>query len=81
MTNCTLKTGLLWFGDATRPLEEQVQRAAARHQQRHGQQPNLCLVNPADLDEPRHVGNIEIRPHRSILLHHLWIGIAEGGGR
>ena len=77
----TLKTGLLWFDDdPQKRLEEKVLEVAACYERKHGRRPNLCLVHPSAIDghEP-HVTGITIRPDRSVLLHHLWIGTGEGG--
>jgi hypothetical protein len=82
-----MKTGLLWFDDdPNRKLEHKVLRAATHYERKYGQPPDLCFVHPSILDGNggrgkrsgvRKVGGVEIRPGRSVLLHHFWLGVAE----
>jgi hypothetical protein len=86
-----MKTGLLWFDDDPRKeLEEKVLRAAAHYERKYGQAPNLCFVHPSAFDgngngNGKHAkkgdvvkaGKVEIRPGRSVLQHHFWVGMAE----
>ena len=42
-----LKAGLLWFDDdARRPLAQKIADAVARYQERLGERPSVCQVNP-----------------------------------
>jgi hypothetical protein len=83
-----MKTGLLWFDDDPRKeLEEKVLRAAAHYERKYGQAPNLCFVHPSAFNgngNGKHgksdvvkAGEVEIRPGRSVLQHHFWLGVAE----
>ncbi len=85
-----MKTGLLWFDDDPRKeLEDKVLRAAAHYERKYGQPPDLCFVHPGAFDngngngkrgrhgDVRKVGEVEIRPGRSVLPHHFWLGVAE----
>ena len=78
-----MKTGLLWFDDDPRKkLEEKVLQAAAHYEHKHGRVPDLCYVHPGALGDngngkPKKAGAVEIRPGRSILPHHFWLGEAE----
>ena len=46
--------GLLWHdGDAARPLEEKIGRAARRYREKYGREPNTCYV---------HAGAGEVQP-------------------
>jgi hypothetical protein len=88
-----MKTGLLWFDDDPRKeLEEKVLRAAAHYERKYGQAPELCFVHPSAFDgngNGKHAkkrgkkgdvvkaGEVEIRPGRSVLQHHFWLGMAE----
>jgi hypothetical protein len=78
-----VKTGLLWFDDdPRRELEEKVLRAAAHYERKYGRAPNLCFVHPGAFDgngkrPNKKAGGVEIRPGRSVLPHHFWIGVAE----
>ena len=83
-----MKTGLLWFDDDPRKeLEEKVLRAAAHYERKYGQAPNLCFVHPSAFNGNGNgkrgkkgvvkAGKVEIRPGRSVLQHHFWLGMAE----
>jgi hypothetical protein len=84
-----MKTGLLWFDDDPRKeLEEKVLRAAAHYERKYGQAPNLCFVHPSAFNgngngkqgkknDVVKAGEVEIRPGRSVLQHHFWLGMAE----
>jgi len=80
-----METGLLWFDDdPRRKLEDKVLRAAARYEQKYGQAPNLCFVNPDVFNgngkkRTKKIGPVEIRPGSSVLPHHFWLGVAEQG--
>lgn len=78
-----MKSGLLWFDDDPRKdLEEKVLWAAAHYERKHGQAPDLCYVHPGAFGgngngKPKKAGAVEIRPGRSVLPHHFWLGVAE----
>ena len=78
-----MKTGLLWFDDDPRKeLEEKVLRAAMHYKRKYGQAPNLCFVHPSALNgngkrSLTRAGGVEIRPGRSVLPNHFWLGVAE----
>jgi hypothetical protein len=84
-----MKTGLLWFDDDPRKeLEEKVLRAAAHYERKYGQLPELCYVHPSAFNgngngkrgkksDVVKAGDVEIRPGRSVLPHHFWLGMAE----
>lgn len=87
-----MKTGLLWFDDDSRKeLDEKVLRAAAHYERKYGQAPDLCFVHPSAFDngdgkrgkqdEVKKAGEVEIRPGRSVLPHHFWLGMAEEKSR
>ena len=85
-----MKTGLLWFDDdPRRELTEKVLRAAAHYERKYGQAPDLCFVHPSALKNgngngkraAKKAGGVEIRPARSVLLHHFWLGVAEKRAR
>jgi hypothetical protein len=75
---------MMWFdNDPKTTLEAKIQQAADYYRQKYGRTPDLCLVNPGMLDkacpdpDARQAGKILIRPFRSVLPGHLWIGIDE----
>jgi hypothetical protein len=77
-----MNVGMMWFNDNPKtPLTAQVLEAAEYYRAKYGQNPNLCLVNPAMYEqiskEPLEgqAGKVVIRSLRSILPGHLWIGV------
>ncbi|HEY66654.1 MAG: hypothetical protein DRI79_01880 [Chloroflexi bacterium] len=79
-----MKIGLLWFDDdPRRQLEEKVLRAARHYERKYGRPPNLCFVHPSTLNGNGgkrgrlRANGVEIRPGRSILPDHFWLGVAE----
>ena len=82
-----MKIGLLWFDDDPRKrLEEKVLRAATYYERKYGRAPNLCFVHPSAFNGNgkrgkqsgvKKAGGVEIRPGRSILPDHFWLGVAE----
>ncbi len=76
-----MNVGMLWFdNDPRTALNAKVSRAADYYRQKYGRVANLCMVNPAMLGstqasvEEYRGAKIAVRPNRSILPGHLWIG-------
>jgi hypothetical protein len=84
--------GLLWFDDDPRKrLEDKVSRAMVYYERKYGHRPDLCLVHPSTFnqggmqqgdgnDEARRetwVDSVEVRPGRSVMPDHLWLGLDE----
>jgi len=76
-----MNEGMLWYdNDPRTTLTDKVTRAADYYRQKYGLVPDLCLVHPSMLIEPRpdfiegDSGKVAIRPNRLIQPGHLWIG-------
>ncbi len=71
-----MTVGMLWFdNDPKTALKTKIERAAAYYRQKYGHVPDLCLVHPSMLAErSADSGKVTVRPNRSILPGHLWIG-------
>lgn len=72
-----MNTGMLWFdNDPKADLAVKIQRAADYYRKKYGQAPNLCFVHPSMLagNAPKAPDKIEVRPNRSVLPNHFWIG-------
>lgn len=79
--------GMLWFdNDKQVDLDVKVTRAVSYYQDKYGQKPNLCFVNPCMIvangsngSNPQKgfkaAGDVEIRESNSMLPNHFWIGI------
>jgi hypothetical protein len=80
-----MNVGMLWFdNDSRRGVEEKVRRAADHYKNKYGRKPNICFVHSSMLEgngkqKTLNSNGIEIRSGRSVLPHHLWIGVAEEG--
>lgn len=71
-----MNVGMLWLDDDKHTtLEEKIQKAADYYHNKYGQSPNLCVVNPAMVEESKKVGLIQIRTAPNILRNHFWVGI------
>lgn len=76
-----MNIGMLWFdNDPKAGLETKLERAAIYYQKKYGKTPDLCFVHPSMLgqDKPP-LSPIEVRPSRSVLPHHFWIGVHQPG--
>ncbi len=81
-----MDVGMLWFdNDKKADLQVKVARAASYYQKKYGQSPNLCFVHPSMLPAGKNSssGNkgVEIRPSKSLLPNHFWLGVDEGNAR
>ena len=87
-----MKIGMLWFDDdPKRPLEEKIERAAKRYQEKYGVTPNLCYANPRTVGDAQPTINLRLptnkngkvtpqvtlKQARSILPNHFCLGVAE----
>mgnify|MGYP000163472015 CR=1 FL=1 len=78
-----MKVGLLWFdNDSRRAIEDKVQRAAAHYQRKYGHAPTVCFVHPSMLNGNDQHGELRadgvaIRPGRTVLPDHFWLGVAD----
>ena len=87
-----MNVGMLWFdNDPRTALTVKVARAADYYRKKYGLAPDLCLVHPSMLAEPRPdsieglvlsdsegpSGRVAVRPNRIIQPGHLWIGTEE----
>lgn len=76
-----MNAGMMWYdNDPKTPLSAKVEKAVDYFRHKYGRDPNLCLIHPSMLGTAK-VGDeapaITIRPHRSVLPGHLWIGMEE----
>jgi len=71
-------TGLLWH-DAEGTWQDRVGRAVVRYQEKHGEVPTTCYVNPNDTDLTEAgdllVGEVKVSvvPYSSVLRNHFWV--------
>lgn len=78
-----MNTGMMWLD--SRPnltLDEKIVEAALYFHRKYGRAPTLCLVHPQDLagtkisevEAPEQI-KLTVRPWRSVLPSHMWIGV------
>lgn len=73
-----MQVGLLWFDDdKQRPAAEKIAQAARRYREKFGRPPTICFVNPDEPIEHGRVSGVTVRPLRTVLRHHFWIGVEE----
>lgn len=72
-----MNIGMLWFDrDANTTLAEKIAAAVAYYKTKYGRTPNLCFVHPAMLTPGATLPEkVDVRPNRSILPNHFWIGV------
>lgn len=72
-----MSTGMLWFdNDPKLDLPTKIQRAIEYYQNKYGQKPDLCYVNPgAAADKLPKAAGLEVQPNQMILPNHFWLGI------
>jgi hypothetical protein len=77
-----MNMGMMWFdNDPKKTLTTKIVEAATHYKDKYGIIPDACMVNPGMLSEPEfHVGRVTVKPLRSILPGHLWIGVEEKAG-
>ena len=75
--------GMLWFDDSNRKLEEKISKAVEHYKQKYGLTPTVCFVNPNALGEgaPETAAGVQLRALRTVMAHHLWIGVEEAAAR
>lgn len=63
-----------WYDpDKKKSIEEKIAAAARRYERKHGQTPNIALVNPGQLVE---VAGLDVRPAAHVALNTVYIGQA-----
>jgi hypothetical protein len=74
-----MNVGMMWFdNDPKISLTAKIEKAANYYYHKYGHSPNVCLVHPDMLPETDfETGQIVVRPYRSVLPGHLWIGVEE----
>ena len=77
-----MEIGMLWFDDdAKRTLQEKVSRAVEHYRTKYGAAPNVCFVNPAMIPGgPALAGGVQMRPAKSVMPNHFWLGVGEATG-
>ncbi|HJS17308.1 MAG TPA: hypothetical protein VJ785_01070 [Anaerolineales bacterium] len=84
-----MNIGMLWFDNSSNTLAQKIQKAADYFNKKYGRRPDTCLIHPS-LFGSEHgrpgadervasitMDGIVIRPYRSVLPGHLWIGLEE----
>lgn len=74
-----MNLGMMWLDKNPKTtLDEKVKEAAAYYAKKYGRQPDLCFANPSMIPTSvTRVGDIDIRPNRSVLPNHLWLGFRD----
>jgi len=76
-----MHTGMLWFdNDPHTTLSVKIQKAMDYYNKKFGRIPDLCLVHPSMLETHQRqveLGKVIIRPYRSVMPGHFWIGVED----
>ena len=77
-----MKSGLLWYdASPNRTLDKKIEDAARRYAEKFGQAPNMCFVNPKDvqkLEADKLKVNVKVSSKPTILPNHIWLGVDRG---
>ena len=77
-----MEIGMLWFDDSHLSLAEKISRAVAFYDDKYGRKPTLCLVHPNTVNGGEGiVAGVQVRPARTVMPGHFWIGIDEKSRR
>ena len=76
-----MNVGMLWFdNDPKTDLATKIARAATYYLNKYGQQPTVCFVHPSMVkNNPPKSNGITVKPSRSVMPHHLWLGLNGNG--
>ena len=72
-----MEVGMLWYDDTKKELSEKVARAVEYYTSKYGVAPTLCFVNPNMLRQAEVMGSVQVRPARTVLSNHFWVGVGE----
>ncbi len=72
-----MEVGMLWYDDTKKELSEKVARAVEYYKTKYGVAPTLCFVNPSMLRQAELMGSVQVRPARTVLANHFWVGVGE----
>jgi len=72
-----MEVGMLWYDNTKKELSEKVARAVEYYTSKYGVAPTLCFVNPSMLRQAEMVGSVQVRPARTVLANHFWLGVGE----
>lgn len=72
-----MKSGLLWYDNSSAFIENKIEQAAKRYQEKFGQMPNVAFVNPKDEPKDQKVKNILVKSKATIMPNHIWLGMSE----
>lgn len=70
-----IMTGMLWHDK--REIEEAVMGAAEYYEGKYGAKPNVCHVNPANLQGSLAISGIAIKADKTVQKECYWLGINE----
>ena len=75
--------GMLWFDDSSTALQDKVTQAVSFYQDKFGEMPTHCLVNPKTLNKESEgiVAGVQVRTARNVMPNHYWIGVDEKSSR
>lgn len=69
--------GMLWFNNSpAESMKDKIHGAVEYYKTKYGHTPNTCFVNPLMLEpNPEKPADIDVRPNKSIMPNHFWIGV------
>ena len=71
-------SGMMYFDCTNASLESKIQWGEKRYYEKFGKYPNVVWLNPKMVEENIHIGNVDVRTHRAIMMNNFLIGEYNG---
>jgi len=75
-----MNVGMLWLdGDTGKDIGVRIARAADYYRRKYGVSPTTCFIHPSMLSAEVQglPADLRLRTSKSILRHHIWVGVEE----
>ncbi len=74
-----MKSGLLWYDNSSKSISDKIEAAARRYKEKFGAPPDMCFVNPNDLENAKAKPNVKIHiaTKTTIMPNHIWLGMSK----
>ena len=75
-----MNIGMLWFDNSPKvSLDEKIRKAANYYEDKYGERPRLCLINPKTapytIPEGTKIAGIQVRLNRAVAINNFWMGM------
>jgi hypothetical protein len=67
----------LFYLGGKQPVDDQIREAARQYTAKEGKAPNLCLIHPSLIDQPKTLDGIRVEPYPGMLHFDIWLACSE----